>query len=476
MNILRIDSSQMDGMPRHAKRSKFPVSLQARYGLTLPAAILAASMLLSACGDKSGSAGGEGEGEVGAGTATKESLKPPEPIELVFKDATFGWSAESFMKDYGSAIEKKYPHMKISFVPKSAAPVKEMLATKSRLDVVIVALSGFYTNIEDNKLQFDMTPYIKKHNYDLERIDPTAVALAKQLAGGGMYGMPVNGAASPIVYNKDLFDKFGVAYPNDNMTWDDLYELTKKMSRTEGGVSYHGAIISPADALLRNSFSLGFVSPTTRKADFTSAKWTSYINNLLRFYQIPGNQVAIKQLAGGETRTLFHKEQRLAMWLPVSGTGIRDLSFDGLNYDFAQIPTFKEAPGIGPQSWPLFFYLTSTSEHKEDAFKALAYLTSDEFQMQKSRGGILTVLKDKNIRQAFAKDAPEYSGKNLQAFLPETFAPPAYMSKYNGTSVAEMNKAFNETVAGEKDLNTALREAEERANKTIEGLEAAASK
>lgn len=436
------------------------------------ATALAMAMLASACGGNNGRADEKGSGG-GAGPVGQDAAKPPEPVELVFKDATFGWSAENFMENYGKAIEKKYPHMKITFVPKSAAPIKEMIAAKSRLDVVIVALSGFYANIEDNKLQFDMTPFIKKHQFDLERIDPTTVALAKQLAGGGMYGMPVNGAASPIVYNKDLFDKFGVTYPSDKMTWDDLYETTKKLSRSEGGIQYYGTIISPVDAMLRNSFSLGFIHPTTRKADFTSAKWKDYIGNMLRFYEIPGNQVTVTQLGGGTTRTLFHKEQRLAMWLPVSGTGIGDLSFEGINYDFAQIPSFKDLPGVGPQSWPLFFYLTSVSEHKEEAFKALAYLASDEFQMQKSRAGILTVLKSKEIRQAFAQSAPEYKGKNLQAFLPETFAPPAYMSKYNGIAISEMNNAFGEMVTGKSDYNTALKAAEERANKQIEALEAA---
>ncbi|MEF3310208.1 extracellular solute-binding protein [Paenibacillus sp. GYB004] len=441
---------------------------QARSGTVVLTSLMIAPLLLTSCGSRSGSSG-----EAPQTGARPEAPKPPEPVELVFKDATFGWSAESFMKDYGNAIQNKYPHMKITFVPKSAAPIKEMLTTKAQLDVVIVALSGFYGNIEDNKLQFDMTPYIKKHGFDMERIDPTTVALAKQLAGGGIYGMPVNGAASPIVYNKDLFDKFGVAYPTDKMTWDDLYEMTKKLSRSEGGVSYYGAVISPADALLRNSFSLGFINPTTQKADFSSSKWRDYVHNLLRFYQIPGNQLSPAQLAGGETRTLFHKEQRLAMWLPVSGTGVHDLSFEGINYDFAKIPSFKEAPGIGPQSWPLFFYLTSTSAHKEEAFQALAFLASDEFQMQKSRSGILTVLRNKEIRQAFAQDAPEYKGKNLQAFLPESFAPPAYMSKYNGYGVAELNKAFTELMAGGKDYNTAIREAEERTNQKIAELESA---
>lgn len=43
-----------------------------------------------------------------------------------------------------------------------------------------------------------------------------------------------------VFYNKDLFDKFGIDYPTDNMTWDEMYELSKNMTRSDGDIQYYG--------------------------------------------------------------------------------------------------------------------------------------------------------------------------------------------------------------------------------------------
>lgn len=427
--------------------------------------------LLSACGGASGVENGKkgaapAEGGAGAKEAPKEKK---EPIELVFKDATFGWSAEDFMNDYGKAIEQKFPHIKVSFVPHPKPSIPEMFATKTKFDIVISSLLMFNTNILDNNLQYDLTPLIKSTKYNLERIEPTALALAKQLANGGIYGLPVAGAASTIVYNKALFDKFGVPYPRDGMSWDDFYEVSKKMSRVEGGVRYQGSLVYPNFMLYRNPYSLSLINPNTDKADFSSPKWKEYIETMLGIYKIPNNQVEKRGQFGGQVgKDLFEKDQVVAMYLNASGTGIRELSFKNMDYDFAQIPTFKDAPGLGPQPYPLYFYISAASELKEQAFDVLSYLTSDEFQLESSKKGTLTALSSKEIQMAFAQNYPEFKGKNIKAILPAKFAPPAYRSKYDGIVRGDLESAFISAAMGEKDINTAMRDAEESANKKIE--------
>ena len=41
-------------------------------------------------------------------------------------------------------------------------------------------------------------------------------------------------------YNKDLFDAAGVAYPSNDMTWDEYYDLAAKMTSGEGSSKVYG--------------------------------------------------------------------------------------------------------------------------------------------------------------------------------------------------------------------------------------------
>ena len=45
-----------------------------------------------------------------------------------------------------------------------------------------------------------------------------------------VYAMPVYGSTLVMFYNKDLFDKAGVEYPNDTWTWDDFLAAAKKLT------------------------------------------------------------------------------------------------------------------------------------------------------------------------------------------------------------------------------------------------------
>jgi multiple sugar transport system substrate-binding protein len=45
---------------------------------------------------------------------------------------------------------------------------------------------------------------------------------------GSQFALSYNGGAVVLYYNKTLFDKAGIAYPNDKWTWDDFLEAVKK--------------------------------------------------------------------------------------------------------------------------------------------------------------------------------------------------------------------------------------------------------
>lgn len=75
-----------------------------------------------------------------------------------------------------------------------------------------------------------------------ELIDPanyaeTAVENAKG-SDGKLYGVPKDKDIVGLLYNKEIFDEAGVAYPDDTWTWDDLEEASQKIYDTTGKYGY----------------------------------------------------------------------------------------------------------------------------------------------------------------------------------------------------------------------------------------------
>ena len=57
---------------------------------------------------------------------------------------------------------------------------------------------------------------------------------------GTIYGMPYSYSTVVLIYNQDLFDQAGVAYPTDDWTWEDADEAALKIKAL--GEDYYGLI------------------------------------------------------------------------------------------------------------------------------------------------------------------------------------------------------------------------------------------
>jgi multiple sugar transport system substrate-binding protein len=419
-------------------------------------------LIVSACGS--------------SGSKTGEDVPAPkqrDPVELVFYyTSPADWNEDTFMGTFGNYIKEKLPHITPKFLQAGTGTnLPELVAAGQQIDVIFVS-TGLTSRMTDVNLQYDVTPLLKQMKYNDSHLEPQALAAGREIAKGGLYGLPVYTVPATMYYNKDIFDKFGVAYPKDGQTWDDVYEIAKKINRSDGNSKYMALRTSFGHFLHLNSFSLDLVSPKTNRSDFSDEKWKRVFENIQRFYQFADTPATKADMNLNKQRDAFFKDQNVGMWLALTNLHVPPELNNQFNWDIASFPVF---PGTkeGPQPYPTYFYVTSTSKHKEDAMEAIALLTSKEYQMEKSKSGqLLTILKDPDIRAAFGQqEGSIYKGKNVKALLPETYAKPSYYTPYASTVRSELEKVLMSVIVGEKDINTALREAQEISNQKIDAVE-----
>ncbi|MDF2658215.1 MAG: extracellular solute-binding protein family 1 [Paenibacillus sp.] len=432
-------------------------------GKTLSFIILPAlALLAAACSN--GSSGAE------AGESGKSLNAPKKPVDLVFYyTSTADWNEESFMRTFGEPIKQKFPHITPKFLQNGkGTSLPELVAAGQQIDVVFVS-TGLMSRMQEVELQYDITPLLKKSQFDESAIEPQTLAAGRLIAKGGLYGLPVYTVPATMYYNKDIFDKFGVSYPKDGLTWDDAYQLAAKISRKDGGIKYWGMRASFGHLAHLNQWSMPMVDPATNRSDFGSDKWKSFMDTIQRFYKFADAPNDKNDITLPKQREAFFKTQNVGMWLALTNLHTSPELGSQFNWDIATFPSFSETGNVGPQPYPTYFNITSTSKHKEDALDAIVYLTSKEYQLQKSKEGqLLTVLKDQEVRESLGQEGSLYKGKNVKALLPQKYATPANITKYDSSVRNELEKALFSIILGEKDINTALRHAQDESNKIIE--------
>jgi multiple sugar transport system substrate-binding protein len=309
---------------------------------------------------------------------------------------------------------------------------------------------------------------MKSHRFDAGALDPSVLEAVKTYSPEGQslfIPFAINTAA--LYYNKDIFNKFGIAFPGDNLTWDDALELAKKLTRSDGGVQYQGFDMDTGFMVNNNQLSISYISKGADKLNSDGLKlWFAAMR---RFYDFPSLSLDKKDVGN---RDRFLKNKEVAMY--AAGNMFNLLAEAGdLNWDMAALPTFKEARGVGLEPNTPYYAISSSSKSKEQAFRAIAVLLDRESQTKQTRNGLLTVLNDTSIKKQVMQDTP-FKNKHTEALYKNKFAAPRYVSEYDQfTGVVGL---FKDMVVNKTDINTLFREGEESAQKKIDEYKAGQGK
>lgn len=435
--------------------------------LLVSVSILLVLALTTACG------GGE---QKPAASEQQQESGGKEPVELVLY-STAATSEEEVQKKFIDPVQEKFPNIKIKYIKKeggTATDIDQLIAARQPIDIYYESVNFFMT-VKNYQLAYDMTDLIKKHNIDLNAFEPTMIDYAKAMSGNGIYGLPVWSENVILFYNKDIFDKFGVPYPKNGMTWDEVHDLAKKLTRSDGGKQYVGFVASPAHTLRANQFSLTFLDPKTDKATINSSadKWKQLYQT---YYVTPSNDPGYKSLIQSLKNKLPYKDQfqvdrNLAMFAYLSQLDWADSRAEGMNWDIVSLPTFKDMPGVGSSAYPFYWGVTAQSQHKDEAMEVIKLLTGKEYQTKQVRSGTMTALKDDGIKKQFGQDS-KYTNKNLSAVFYNKYAPLPAKSMYEGDAQKPYEDAVHEAALGDTDLNTLFRKIEEAANKAVDEAKA----
>jgi multiple sugar transport system substrate-binding protein len=399
--------------------------------------------------------------------ASSPQTSPPKEITVTLFSSSASLSEENFKASVADPVKKKFPHITVKLINQSDPKDLENRVVSGELPDIVQAAPGGLSSLLQLNIMEDLQPYIKKSNFDLNRLKPEVVKGVQVFAKDKFLFMPTVIVPGVMYYNQDIFDKFGTPYPKDGMTWPQTIDLAKKLTIQDNGVSYRGLGAPIGYQLSNNQLSLSTMDVGTGKATIDTAGWKNWFDVMSKIYAIEGNQAKTKAELD-TVSNLFSKDKTVAMLAWASNTYSRFADVPGLKWDMATFPVFPGLPDTNIQLNANFLAMTTTSKQKDDAFKVISVLLSDEVQEEASKQGQLSVLKKAEINNAFAKDVAALKGKNVVAIYKPKLATPVVRSSWDGQLRGIVTEAFWQVVSGKEDINTALRNAQDTAQTFID--------
>jgi multiple sugar transport system substrate-binding protein len=389
-----------------------------------------------------------------AGAPAGQDVKAaPAPVELQAQlSAAY---KEVFTKYMEPAIRAKLPHITVHYSDEKLT-LQDKIAAGDIPDILLP--NGNLRPIIEVGLQYDLTELIATNKFDLTKLDQTLIQSIRAYGPKGeIYALPGDRSVKILLYNKDLFNKFNVPYPTSGMSWEEAIGLARRLTRTEGGTQYYG-LNTAGYGNLKSQLQLP-VFDKEGKAQLSTPDWQKLTSTWKTINEIPGNRTT------ANARDLFAKNQNTAMVLNNSSWLLRN-PVPGLEWDYVVAPTFENK--LVPDLLGSMLSIASTSKNKDAAFQVLALYYSDEIQTAIARDAALVVGSSVlEIQKQYGVNTASSAGKNVQADFAGKAAVKV-IEQYDYVANLILNQAFNDIADGKKDINTALREAEEQINLKVQ--------
>ena len=174
-------------------------------------------------------------------TAASTGEAPAEEVTL--KWAIWDQETTQYWGDIKDAYEASHPGVTIEMVDLGSTDYMTVLATElsgsgSDFDVVTIKdVPGYATLVQKGSI-LALDDYISKDGVDLSKY---AGVTDQVTVDGSLYELPFRNDFWVLFYNKDLFDAKGVAYPTNDMTFDEYDALAREMTDTTFGSQVYGA-------------------------------------------------------------------------------------------------------------------------------------------------------------------------------------------------------------------------------------------
>ena len=331
-------------------------------------------------------------GTMAASMASGAAVSAEEKQKLVI----WSWGADEEKKAREDAVaifQENHPEIEVehSVIPTAdhAWDQKAAAALAAGTGPDVMQMSPDYYGLYSDYFE-DLQPYLEKEGVNADDVFTEGMLAPYYRPDGKLEGMPLLENVFVLAYNKDLFDQFGVDYPTDDWTWDDLKEAAEKFVSGEGADATYGIVnhwVEPNFALICEGGSPYSDDLQTLELNTPEvAAGLDLFGELVKSKAMP-DDTAAKSLPKEQLFVSGH-----AAMYPLGGFETKLIAEeigDNFNWDVVTMPKVKDG-GTNNVMYATGYAMLNTAENKDAAWtflKEVGYENEDMAEVT-SRVGI----------------------------------------------------------------------------------------
>lgn len=309
--------------------------------------------------------------------------EPVEEIEEV--TMRFSWWGAPARHEKTKAVidlfEERYPHITLEpeFGGWSGYWEKRALeATARELPDIFQTSFAWLIELVEGKSVIPLDPFIEAGTIDTTYIEDALLDIGR--LDGELWGVNLGANTGVMIYDRELFEKAGVEFPDPNWTWDDFIQTSIRLHEALGIYGTGSMPVHGFQYYLRQHGYCLYSPDGTKLGYEDDSIFVSYFSMMMELLELgamPGPAVWAEVSLGGPEALLI-VDQRSAMDTTHSNINVAIVAAAGRELHIAMYPTLpgqvQEGLWIRPSQ---FLKIAANSEHPEEAAKFINFFTND---------------------------------------------------------------------------------------------------
>lgn len=358
-------------------------------------AVILVAGTLAGCGGKNaaeqstaGVSSGTAAQSTGAEANAAQSGGEEKTLVAVMWGEQARWDAQKKVND---AFTQKYPNLKIDLqtLPNDTywTKLQTMIAGGTPPDIAFMQemLTPTY---QAKGIMADLTDYMGKDTSFKKDCMPEGM-YGPFTVDGKLYAMPTMTFVNVLFYNKDIFDKAGIPYPDENYTWDTLRETAKQLTKDtngDGKIDQYGFSFGAwPNFIFPYIWANGgeFIKDDRKTSVLNSAE---NVQTFQYLHDLIWKDKVTPSAAANKSNAFDFANGNIAMF-DLGSWNVAVYDDKKINYGITLTP---KAPNGGRvvNTFPNGWFIVNQSENKEDAWKYLAFNVSEEGQKVAAEGKV----------------------------------------------------------------------------------------
>lgn len=364
-------------------------------------------------------------------------------------------------------FEAENPDIKVEVIDIAAAEYPDkmtvMLAAGEEVDVFAVKDFASYSNYLNRNYLTPLNSYIEADGIDLTQYGS---AIEYVMQNGQLMGLPYRSDIYVLYYNKDVFDKAGVPYPSNEMTWQEFQETAKKLTSGEGNEKIYGAYFHSWRSQLQCPILLT-TDLTLIDGDYEFLR-PAY-EMALTMQDVDKSVMSFAEIRTSNThyRGLFETGRVGMLWMGTWFIGSLLVDEHDVNWAIAKSPYW---PGTNPGSTIeglTTLAINSKSNKKDAAWKLVSYFGGEKGAKIFASRGVLPGLRTPEVLDIYTS-APGFPEGGAEALVTAETTVELPPSVYANAIDKMLSEEHSMIMTGQISLDDGLKNMAERAKEIKE--------